>query len=93
MKSRVNDNFIALYKGLPSDIRTLARKNYRLWLQNHRHPSLHFKVLASFAGIDYYSVRIGLNWRAIGAYDSTSDTITWYWIGSHADYDAIIKGL
>ena len=71
----------------------LARKNYRLWKENHRYPSLHFKILLSFAGIDHYSVRVGLDWRALGAYDPKNDTITWYWIGSHADYDLIIKRL
>ena len=32
-----------------------------------------------------YSVRIGLSYRAVGLYEG--DTIIWYWIGSHADYD------
>ena len=36
-----------------------------------------------------YSVRIGRGWRALGLLDS--DTITWFWIGSHAEYDQLIR--
>jgi hypothetical protein len=32
-----------------------------------------------------YSVRISLNYRAVGVIEG--DVIIWYWIGSHADYE------
>jgi hypothetical protein len=38
---------------------------------------------------DPYSVRVGLGWRALGLVEG--DTISWFWIGSHADYDAFIN--
>lgn len=38
-----------------------------------------------------YSVRVGIGYRALGVKDG--DTITWFWIGSHADYDQILKSL
>ncbi|WP_246844333.1 hypothetical protein [Hydrocoleum sp. CS-953] len=38
-----------------------------------------------------YSVRIGLNWRAVGIKDS--NTIIWFWIGSHSDYNQLISQL
>jgi hypothetical protein len=42
-----------------------------------------------------FSVRIGLYWRALGNRDSgtVEDIVTWFWIGSHADYDRLIAGL
>jgi hypothetical protein len=36
-----------------------------------------------------YSVRVGRKYRALGWLES--DTIIWFWIGSHADYDAWLK--
>lgn len=48
-----------------------------------RHPSLHFKVVGRF-----WSVRVGLHHRAL-AVEGGPDLI-WFWIGSHADYDALI---
>jgi hypothetical protein len=35
-----------------------------------------------------YSVRIGLHYRALGLKED--DTIIWFWIGSHAEYDKLI---
>jgi hypothetical protein len=35
-----------------------------------------------------YSVRVGLGWRALGLLEG--DTMTWFWIGSHAEYDSLI---
>jgi len=35
-----------------------------------------------------YSVRIGRGWRALGLLEE--ETVTWFWIGSHADYDRLI---
>jgi hypothetical protein len=39
---------------------------------------------------DVYSVRIGLHFRALGK-RSAEDEITWFWIGSHAEYDKLLK--
>jgi hypothetical protein len=38
------------------------------------------------AGYNNWSVRIGLNYRAIGKF-SEDGMFLWEWIGSHADYD------
>lgn len=34
-------------------------------------------------------MRIGLDYRAFGVRDD--DDIIWYWVGSHADYDKLIR--
>ena len=86
MKSRVTEDFLSHFHKLPKDIRERARRNYRLWRQNPAHPSLHFKRIHGTEPL--YSIRIGLGWRALGLLEN--DTITWFWIGSHADYDALI---
>ncbi|HWA86266.1 MAG TPA: hypothetical protein VG710_08600 [Opitutus sp.] len=43
--SRGTAEFWRLYYGLPADVRSIARKNYRLWQANAFHPSLHFKPI------------------------------------------------
>jgi len=34
-----------------------------------------------------YSVRVGLNWRAVAIKDG--ETFIWFFIGSHAEYDKL----
>jgi hypothetical protein len=74
---------------LPGEIQLLARKNYKLWVADPHHPSLQFKRVGRKDPI--YSVRVGIGWRALGLLDG--DTITWFWIGSHAEYDRLISGM
>jgi len=38
-----------------------------------------------------YSVRISLDYRALGVRDG--DTVVWFWIGSHADHDRLLASL
>jgi hypothetical protein len=66
-----------------------ARAAYRLFRQEPSHPSLRFKLVHPSRPI--YSVRIGLAYRALGVRDG--DEIIWFWIGSHADYDRLLKEL
>jgi hypothetical protein len=75
--------FWALYEALPSEVRELADKNYRLLKSDPRHPSLHFKKIG-----DLWSVRIGSHYRALGT--PVEGGIYWVWIGTHADYDKIV---
>ncbi|MBV9788047.1 MAG: hypothetical protein JOZ51_07740 [Chloroflexi bacterium] len=86
MNSQLTEDFIVLFRELSEDVRSQARKQYRLWKQNPHHPSLHFKRVHQQEPL--YSVRIGLGWRALGLVEG--DMITWFWIGSHADYDRLI---
>jgi mRNA-degrading endonuclease RelE of RelBE toxin-antitoxin system len=54
-----------LYEALPAHIQKLARKNYKLWQEDHNHPSLGFKKLKGGNGARF-SVRVGDHYRAIG---------------------------
>lgn len=89
MKSQLTDDFVDCFATLPKSVQAQARKNYKLWKQNSSHPSLHFKRLR--ASEEVWSVRVGLGWRALGLLEG--DTISWFWIGSHADYDRLITNL
>jgi hypothetical protein len=60
-----------------------------MWKQNPYHPSLQFKPIHPSKPI--YSVRIGIGWRAVGVKDN--DTMVWFWIGSHEEYNKLISQL
>ncbi|HEY9866890.1 MAG TPA: hypothetical protein V6D21_22140 [Candidatus Obscuribacterales bacterium] len=90
MKSELTDGFIQQFAHLPERVKKTARKNYKLWTQNPSHPSLEFKNLNTTEPV--YSVRVGVGWRAVGVMKN-SDTILWFWIGSHSDYDKLLKNL
>ncbi|MGK7878089.1 MAG: hypothetical protein AB4426_33715 [Xenococcaceae cyanobacterium] len=83
MKSAILPSFWEAYQSLDLKIRQRARKAYRLWRENPFHPSLHFKCINRDENI--WSVRITLGYRAIGILEG--DTVTWFWIGSHDDYE------
>lgn len=87
MNSQLTEDFVACFAQLPDEIKNQARKSYRLWRQNPAHPGLQFKKIHSRE--DLYSVRVGRAWRALGLL--AGDTITWFWIGSHAEYDTLIR--
>jgi hypothetical protein len=36
-----------------------------------------------------YSARVSLGWRVVGLLQG--DTMHWFWIGSHADYDRLLR--
>ncbi len=87
MNSYLNDEFLAYFQKLPEEIKYRARKNYQLWKINPYHPSLEFKRVHSRKLI--YSARITREWRVLGVKDG--DNIVWFWIGSHSEYDKLLK--
>ena len=87
MISHTNNNFWKLYKKLPQNIRDTARKQYRLFVSDPYHASLHFKRVHSTRPI--YSARITRNYRVVGVLEE--NIIVWFWIGSHDDYDRLLK--
>jgi hypothetical protein len=78
--------FWELFFALPADVQELAAKNYDLWRRDPRHPSLHFRRLQG--SLDRFSVRVGEHYRALGK--RTGDTMTWVWMGTHAEYDRLV---
>lgn len=88
MRSHASQRFWRLFQDLPETIQRLAEKNYHLWQTNPSHPSLHFRRLEGRE--DLVTIRIGDHYRALGVLDV--GTVTWVWIGSHADYDRLSRG-
>jgi hypothetical protein len=84
VNSRVAREFWRLFYDLPPEIQRLAYKNYLLWQNDPRHPSLRFKPLGS----GRWSARVGEHYRAVGRFVE-SDTFLWTWIGTHEDYNKL----
>lgn len=83
MKSYTVSSFWTAYRSLNDETKRSARKSYRLWEQNPFHPSLHFKCINRDENI--WAVRITRNYRALCILEG--DMATWFWIGSHTDYE------
>ena len=86
MNSRTNRRFRELFALLPDHVQRQAREAYRHFRQDPFHPGLHFKQVHADPPI--FSARVGMSYRAVGVRDG--DTMVWYWIGSHADYDNLV---
>ncbi len=91
MKSELTEDFIECFRKLPERVRRTARKNYKLWKENPYHPGLEFKPVKATKSI--YSVRVGTGWRALGVMKEEEHTVVWFWIGSHSEYDDLLKML
>jgi hypothetical protein len=87
MNSVATRRFWDIFHALPAEIQTLAIKNYHLWRVNPNHPALHFRRLKGSE--DRFTVRIGDHYRALGRL--SSGTMTWVWIGTHSDYDQLVR--
>jgi hypothetical protein len=77
--------FWQCYDALPESIQNIANQSYQLLKTNPGHPSLHFKKLSG----KYWSVRVGSSYRAVGI--EVESGISWFWIGTHSEYDKLIK--
>jgi hypothetical protein len=83
MRHFASPAFWDLYERLPEAVRDMADKNYALLKRDPQHPSLRLKKVGRL-----WSVRIGLRYRAVAT--EVEGGLLWFWIGSHADYDALI---
>ena len=80
-------DYWALYHRLPSHARETADTQFALLKDNPKHPSLHLKKIGNV-----WSVRAGIHDRVLGVEVAGEGlVILWFWIGSHAEYDRLIK--
>jgi hypothetical protein len=87
VKSELTDDFLNCFRKLPKRIQKQARKSYRRWKTDPGHPGIDFKRVGNKSPV--WSVRVGIGWRALGL--KQSDNVLWFWIGSHAEYDRLLK--
>lgn len=82
---RTTEEFWQRYHQLPQEVRQRADKSFGLLRSDPRHPSLQFKKVGAF-----WSARVDLAHRALAIDDG--DDFIWVWIGSHDEYERIVKG-
>ena len=83
MKHFASPQFWRCYRQLPPEVREIADKNFQLLKADPKHPSLHFKKIGRL-----WSVRVSARYRALGL--DKSESVVWFWIGSHAEYDKLL---
>jgi hypothetical protein len=65
-------------------VRELADQSFERLRQDPHHPSLRLKKVCEF-----WSVRVGLRYRALAR--DREEGLVWFWIGSHNDYDSLLR--
>ena len=88
MISRRTETFRQLLAALPVDVRRAALSSY-LFRDNPQHNSLEFKLINARSRV--YSARISREYRVLGTL--RGDTVTWFWIEPHSEYDQPLKRL
>lgn len=89
MKSSITKTFRKALDQIPEAIQEQAIKAFETWQSDPYQGSLQFKLVSQRQPI--YSARVGLNYRVLGLLEN--DHIYWFWIGSHAEYDELLKRL
>ena len=85
MRSRLLPSFLAELDKLPRDVRRQTGRTFKKFKRNPYHPSLQFKKVRN----PYtYSARVNDDYRVMGIW--RDDTITWFWVGKHSNYDKLI---
>ena len=90
MKSHTRKSFWRDYDGLPESVRERAASAYRQFTVDPAHPSLQFKQV--HPTLPVWSVRITASYRAVGV-RTKPDTIVWFFVGTHAEYDRLLASL
>ncbi len=84
MRHFTNGRFWEGYAKLPAKVQKLADKNYELMKADPRHPSVRLKKVSRF-----WLAPVGDGYRTLAVeYDGG---LLWFWIGTHAEYDQLLK--
>ena len=87
MKNFTSPRFWRHYNALPPKIREVADKNFQLFKTNPQHPSLRFERKK----LELWSVRVGGGHRALAR--QLDDNLIWFWIGTHDEYERLLREL
>ena len=87
MKNRRDRAFKKRFACLPSHVQEQAKIAFGHFKHDIGYSGLHFEYIHK----SFCAVRIGLHYRAVG--QKEGDTITWFWIGSHEEYNHLLDQL
>lgn len=86
MTSHATAGYWRLFRALPKDVRAQAFKAHALFKRDPAHPSLHFELIDRQSNL--WSARVNLNYRVLGTRDGAE--ITWFWVGTHSEYERLV---
>jgi hypothetical protein len=89
LKSVTTERFRRLYAAAGKQRQIQIKRAYKLWIENPAHPSIRFKKVHNTEPI--YSARVDLDWRALSVMEQ--DTVVWFWVGPHDEYEALLRRL
>jgi len=89
MRSRTTKAFRKLLDSLPDEVQKQAKSSYRAWRKNVWASNFEFKRVHSSK--PFYPVRVNYSYRAVGI--RNGNEVSWFCIGSHADYDNVVSQL
>lgn len=90
MNSRTRKSFWRHYTKLPRSVQGRAKAAYQQFVLDPNHPGLKFKHV--HPTLPLWSVRITASYGALG-FRTAPDTIVWFFIGTHAEYDRFVASL
>lgn len=88
LRSFTTPKFRKCLSDLPPTVQKKSQETYKKWLIDPA--SVDFRQLKGKKNVWRVSI-CGGDWRAVGLVKD--DTINWFWIGSHNDYENLIKTL
>jgi hypothetical protein len=88
MKSRRTQRFRTLYEALPDRVQHDADAAYARFAANPAHPGLNFQRIQGIKA-PLFSARVSEQYRVLGRGEG-SDTVIWFWIGTHQEYDKLL---
>jgi len=86
---KTTTRFWKYFDALPKEVQQRAREQFEFLKSNPYHPSLYFKKVGKF-----WSVRISNFYRALAIKDGEDYIwVIWVWIGTHEEYERMIKNI
>lgn len=89
MKSRRTQRFRALYDALPERVRRDADAAYARFAADPNYPGLNLERIQGVKA-PLFSARVNEQYRVLGRGEG-ADTVVWFWIGTHQDYDKLLN--
>jgi hypothetical protein len=97
VRSVRNARFRKAFEKLPDVVQRVARDAYERFRANPFDPTLKLHPIQGSRTPGVYAVDAGTHrgtaYRALGIWHKGKDVIVWFWIGSHEEYNQIIKRL
>jgi hypothetical protein len=87
VKNRTSPGFRRRFRDLPDALQHAARRAYGRLKVDPGHPGLQLKRIQTKRTL--VSVRVSDDYRALGEMQD-DETVVWFWIGPHHEYDRLI---